>query len=137
TIHMAFRREVHYRINMVILQNGFHHITGGNIPLFKAIITFIVHRRKVIQIPGIGELVVGDDIVIRVFIHHIAHKGTTNESCPTRYEDIFHSAFSSSFSATGSAFASSVSVVTGASGLMRTNFSSASATPSTSCPRTT
>ena len=63
TIDMAFRREVHHRIGLMLAEDAIQLGSVTDIHLFKGKTRILRHRRQRHQIAGVGQLIHNNDAI--------------------------------------------------------------------------
>ena len=80
TVYMALCREIHYNIKFFFLKQIHNKRFIRNITFDKFVIRFIFHWFQSFQIAGVGEQIQVYNLIIRVFIHHVMYKVSSDKT---------------------------------------------------------
>ena len=90
SVDVGFSREIHDRIDHVLLHNRINERLIADIPFHKVILGIASDVFQILQIPRVGELVKVHDGVGRVRSKHITNKVTPDETCTSCDQKILH-----------------------------------------------
>ena len=96
TIHVAFRCKVHNYIRAFFFKQIHNKFTICDITTDKFIIWLIFNRFQCFEVSGISQKIEINDLVVRIFIHHVMYKVTSDKSGTAGYNN-FHRFVSSIF----------------------------------------
>ncbi len=88
-IHMRVSGEVDDGVNVMLSHHLVHLFCVANIPLLEGIAWIICHVSQVIQIPGIGQLIVYHDPIVGILPQNMMHEVAANEPSSASDKQVF------------------------------------------------
>ena len=95
-VHMALRRKVHDNIRLLFLKQIKDKLPVCDVAPDKLIIRLSLQRRHRLQVARVGQKIQIDELILRIFIHHIVHEVAADKSGAAGY-DKFHNIFPSAY----------------------------------------
>ncbi len=98
---MALCGQVNDAVHLLLLHETEHPLKVADVHLHKLIIGLVLNILEVGKVPGVGEFVQVNNMILRVFVHKQAHHMRANEARTARDDNRpFHSYFTGIFTTT-------------------------------------
>ena len=90
-VDVRLGREVDDRVDLVRLQRLSHRLCVADVALHEGVARIVVDVQQVVQVAGVGQLVVDQDAIVGVLVQHVADEVRPDEPGAAGDHQVLHS----------------------------------------------